>query len=53
MSYDVDYFLDFVDKNPLSRREANAVYEFAKALEEFHGDCTTAEIMDIIVQYYE
>jgi len=51
--YSPNYFLDFVDANPLSRREADAIYEFAKALSAQPGMFTAEDIMDIIVQYYE
>lgn len=51
--YSPDYFLDFVDNNPLSKREANAIYEFTKALSAEPGMFTAEDIMDIIVVYYE
>jgi len=53
MTYKRDYFLDFVNANPLNCSEVSAIYEFAKELETFQGETSTAEIMDIIVQYYD
>jgi len=51
--YSLDYFPDFVDAHPLSKREASAIYEFTKALSSEPGMFTAEDIMDIIVQYYE